>query len=153
MTDWLTHPCLVDLIDVTLSDDDGYSVLFNNGLTGPILVSSICIDGWGSRIRTWSLVEIWTLKFGQDSEARSRILSWISVEILNQKWGWSWWRLWGWSLVEIPKLIMISLWYDLVWWKRSNFGSVVPLAMFLLKLNKSNIHPSAFGPNIQTPRD
>ena len=125
--------------------------LFNNGHTGPMLVSS-SIDGWGSRIRIWSLVEIWMLKFGQDSEARSRILSWILVEILNLKWGRSWWRLWGWSLVEIPKLIMISLCYDLLSWKRSNFGSIVPLAMFHLNLNKSYIHPSAFGPNIQTPQ-
>ena len=107
---------------------------------------------WGLRIRTWSLVEIWMLKLGQDSEARSRILSWILVEILNLKWAQSWWRLWGWSLVDIPKLILINLWYDLLWWKRSNFGSIVPLAMFHLKLNKSYIHPSTFGPNIQTPQ-
>ena len=42
-TNSLNHSCLVDLIDMTLADDDGYSMLFNNGLTGPMLVSSIAL--------------------------------------------------------------------------------------------------------------
>ena len=59
------------------------------------------------------LVNIFNFKFSRDADV--------------------WLRFWSWCLVDVPKIIFdqdlcLNLWYDLI----STFGSVVPLAMFVI---------------------
>jgi len=108
LTHWLTHSCLVNLIDVTLACEDG-----NSKLVGVVPVVEVDDE---KRVDN-SLVQIWNVNFGhkvkflfwlwgQGFKVCSRFWSWCSGKILKLKFGhyfaadaWLW--LWSSFLVEI----------------------------------------------------
>ena len=68
LTDWLTHCCLVNLIDVTLACEDATSKLVE-------VVTVADVDAY-KRVDD-SLVQIWRLKFGDKIKFLSRL--WAEV--------------------------------------------------------------------------
>ena len=104
LTDWLTHSCLVNLIDVTLACKDVYWKL--------VEVVTIADE---DRVRK-SLLQIWKLRFGHKAfvQTLSTLVkifwSWSSGEILKLKFGQHFAadvlkRLQSWVLVNILKLV------------------------------------------------
>ena len=84
LTDWLTHSCLVNLIDVTLTCEDA-----NSELVDVVTVADVDAQ---KRVED-SLLQIWRLKFGHKIKFLSRLWAFIV-----------WSRFWSWSSGEILKL-------------------------------------------------
>ena len=132
LTDWLTHCCLVNLIDVTLACEDANSKLFD-------VVTVADVDD-EDRVGN-SLLQISKLRFGQKAkllfrfgqdfdvevEARFEAGQFFSADLLKRSWSWIlvrilklglvkilkltfygeadvWLRFWSWCLVEILKM-------------------------------------------------
>ena len=110
LTNWLTHSCLVNSIDVTLACEDAYSKL--------VTVADVSDE---DRVGN-SLLQIWNLRFGHKAkllfklwaQGWSRFWSWSSGKILELKFGQYfaadvWLRLWRWILVNILKLGLVKI--------------------------------------------
>ena len=76
MTRLFTHSCLVDLIDVTLADEDA-----NSKFVEVVTVADVDDqDHVGN-----SLLQIWKLRFGHKAKLLFRLLAQGLVKILNLK--------------------------------------------------------------------
>ena len=124
LTHWLTHSCLVNLINVILACEDANSKLVE-------VVTVVDVDA-EDHVGN-SLLQIWELTFGPKTKLLFRLWAQGLVQILNLKF-----RenveagvcsaFCRWCFVEV-----INLWYDLKSYfgkMNSTLGSVVPLAMF-----------------------
>ena len=92
---WLTHCCLVDLTDVTLTFEDANSKILDVDIEESVDNSS---------------VEVLKLRFGREVEPEfwSQYWNWSLIMILkytccSKLWGWDLSRLRGWKLVKILK--------------------------------------------------
>ena len=100
------------------------------GSWGLVIKPNFCSDfehKVSSRFWSWSSGKIFKLEFGQ----------YFAADVLQ--------RLWSWILVEILKMkfdqdLGLNLWYDPIGYfekMNSTLGSVVPLAMFVIKSTTS----------------
>ena len=137
LTHWLTNCCLVNLVDVTLACEDA-----NSKLVDMVTVANDDLVGN-------NLLQIWKLRFGQDSEVEVQtrfaagvwpvFLCWCFVKVMKlnfcrdseARFEQVLWR--GWCLVVILKLMQdlcLNLWYELNPRVRCAFGNVLLFMAF-----------------------
>ena len=107
LTHWLSHSCLVNLIDVTLACEDDNSNLLRLFLLFMLMMRNVLTTVW-CRCGRWSLVI--KLSFCSDFEDKvSRFGQDFEVDFQA--------RFWSWSLVIIL-LLMLGCGYEVQSWSR-----------------------------------